>query len=96
MFTFGLNFNFFYLAYERRWKEILKDEELKWYIYIILGALAIISFALIPYYDNFFRMIHDVLFNIVSIMSTIGVLPTKRGKHTLSKFRHKESRFFLR
>ena len=25
-----------------------------------------------------------------------GVLPTKRGKHTLSKFRHKESRFFLR
>lgn len=70
MFTFGLNFNFFYLAYERRWKEIFKDEELKWYIYIILGALAIISLALIPYYDNFFRMIHDVLFNIVSIMST--------------------------
>ncbi|HHB2061642.1 TPA: hypothetical protein ACOQ5G_004530 [Bacillus cereus] len=26
----------------------------------------------------------------------LGVLPTKRGKHTLSKFRHKESRFFLR
>lgn len=70
MFTFGLNFNFFYLAYEKRWKEIFKDEELKWYVYIILGALAIISLALIPYYDNFLRMIHDVLFNIVSIMST--------------------------
>lgn len=26
----------------------------------------------------------------------IGVLPTKRGKHTLSKIRHKESRYFLR
>ncbi|HBL3440115.1 TPA: hypothetical protein LQB44_002417 [Enterococcus faecium] len=25
-----------------------------------------------------------------------GVLPTKSGKHTLSKIRHKESRFFLR
>ncbi|MBH0167172.1 recombinase family protein [Fictibacillus sp. 7GRE50] len=25
-----------------------------------------------------------------------GVLPTKRGKHTLSKFRHEESRFLLR
>lgn len=25
-----------------------------------------------------------------------GVLPTKRGKHTLSKIRHKESRYFLR
>ena len=70
MFTFGLNFNFFYLAYERRWKEIFKDEELKWYIYIILAAIAIISLALIPYYDNLFRLIHDVLFNIVSIMST--------------------------
>lgn len=25
-----------------------------------------------------------------------GVLPTKSAKHTLSKFRHKESRVFLR
>ncbi|WP_448667793.1 TrkH family potassium uptake protein [Aerococcus viridans] len=87
MFTFGLNFNFFYLAYERRWKEIFKDEELKWYIYIILGALAIISLALIPYYDNFFRMIHDVLFNIVSIMSTtayttVDILEWPLAAHT--------------
>lgn len=70
MFTFGLNFDFFYLAYERRWRKIFKDEELKWYIYIILGALVTISLALISYYENIFRMIHDVLFNIVSIMST--------------------------
>lgn len=26
----------------------------------------------------------------------IGVLPTKSAKHTLSKFRHKKSRLFLR
>lgn len=70
MFTFGLNFNFFYLAYARRWKDIFKDEELKWYIYIILGSLGIIGLALIPYYDNFPRMIHDILFNVISIMST--------------------------
>lgn len=70
MFTFGLNFNFFYLAFERRWKEIFKDEELKWYIYIILAALVIIGISLAPFYDNIFRMIHDILFNIVSIMST--------------------------
>ncbi|HHB3508233.1 TPA: hypothetical protein ACORDH_005374 [Bacillus cereus] len=31
-----------------------------------------------------------------NISTQLGVLPTKRGKHTLSKFRHKESRFFLR
>lgn len=87
MFTFGLNFNFFYLAYERRWKEIFKDEELKWYVYIILGALVTISLALIPYYDNFFRMIHDVLFNIVSIMSTtayttVDILEWPLAAHT--------------
>ncbi len=32
----------------------------------------------------------------VHLKALNGVLPTKRGKHTLSKFRHKESRFFLR
>ena len=34
--------------------------------------------------------------NILPQELQIGVLPTKRGKHTLSKFRHEESRFSLR
>src|SRR5699024_9736475 len=36
------------------------------------------------------------VFNTLKHASNEGVPPTKRGKHTLSKIGHKESRFFLR
>ncbi len=37
---------------------------------------------------------HQILIGYMKVND--GVLPTKSGKHTLSKIRHKECRFFLR
>ncbi|WP_150475959.1 hypothetical protein [Bacillus sp. BNPI-92] len=48
--------------------------------------------------DQFLRKENVFVIRVTGreVFQDVGVLPTKRGKHTLSKFRHKESRFFLR
>ncbi|MCZ0716806.1 TrkH family potassium uptake protein [Aerococcus kribbianus] len=70
MFTFGMNFNFFYLIFIGRIKEVLKDEELKWYVQIILASCAVIAFTLWPSYDDFSHLLSDVFFNVTSVIST--------------------------
>ncbi|MFY2158554.1 hypothetical protein ACOSZF_23660 [Cytobacillus firmus] len=48
-------------------------------------------------WDNMLGMLKGVWSGIKTFFSGLkGVLPTKSAKHTLSKFRHEESRFFLR
>lgn len=70
MFTFGINFNLFYLLYLRKWKQILKNEELKWYIGIILVSVTLICLQIWSLYDSVLLMLKDVFFTVVSIMST--------------------------
>lgn len=70
MMIFGMNFNFFYLIVIGKVRDVLRDEELKWYLMIIGVSCAIIAFTLLPLYDNLGVMISDVFFNVTSVMST--------------------------
>ena len=38
MILFGINFNVYFLLLSKKWKQALKNEEVRWYLAIILGA----------------------------------------------------------
>ena len=43
MILFGINFNVYFLLLSKKWKQALKNEEVRWYLAIILGAVLLIG-----------------------------------------------------
>lgn len=76
MFIFGMSFNFFYLTFVGKWRQVLKNEELKWYIGILLASVVLISINVWSLYDNFWHMLSDVFFNVTSVASTTAYTNT--------------------
>ncbi len=72
MFLFGVNFNLYYLLLYRRSREVLRNEELRWYLGIALAAIIAIALDLIPHYSSTPRLIRDVVFSVSSVMTTTG------------------------
>lgn len=72
MLIFGVNFNLFYLVLIGQIKEVLKSEELRWYIGIVLTAVTLICLNLFSHYDSFWRMFRDAFFSVSSIITTTG------------------------
>ena len=52
MILFGINFNLIYFFILGRIKEVLKSEELRWYLIIIVAAIALITINILPLYDS--------------------------------------------
>ena len=52
MILFGVNFSCYYLLLIRQWRGVFLDEELRWYIGIILGSIALIVWNLRDYYGT--------------------------------------------
>lgn len=73
MIVFGVNFNIYFMLMLRQFKSVIKSEELKWYIIIILLSVMTITINVVTTLgDNIFNTIHDVFFNVATIMSTSG------------------------
>jgi trk system potassium uptake protein TrkH len=69
----GTNFTLHFLALHGRFKEVTKNEELKYYLLTILIALIICMIALIPVSDSPIEQIfRDSIFTVVSIITTTG------------------------
>ncbi len=83
MILFGVNFNLYFLMVYRKFKPVLKNEELRWYLGIITGAIAVICIFLWPRYDSFPRMLRDVFFAVSSIITTTGFTTEDFGKWPL-------------
>ncbi|MCM3358094.1 hypothetical protein [Psychrobacillus sp. MER TA 171] len=66
------------------------------YPLLFSGSLVISYFIIQAYNNGNMVLVKQLLIGWISPFLILGVLPTKRGKHTLSKFRHEEGRFFLR
>lgn len=76
MLIFGMSFNFFYLIYLGKWRQVIRNEELKWYLAIVAICILIITANVMPLYDNFWLMLNDVLFNVSSVASTTAYTNT--------------------
>jgi trk system potassium uptake protein TrkH len=72
MILFGANFNLYYLILIGQAKKVLKSEELRWYLIIIFGAVALICFNLFNQYESLPRLIRDAFFTVSSIITTTG------------------------
>ncbi|MGD9560066.1 MAG: TrkH family potassium uptake protein [Oscillospiraceae bacterium] len=73
MALFGVNFALYYLVVRRQWRAALRDEELRLYVGIMLGAIALITISVaasgqLPWGQS----LHHSAFTVSSIMTTTG------------------------
>lgn len=76
MVLFGINFNLYYLILIKQGKQILKNDELKWYLGIVGGATLIIAGDLILNKHSVGESFRYSFFQVASIISTSGFSTT--------------------
>ena len=72
MMLFGVNFTIFFLLLAREFKLVIKNEELFWYLSIILIATLAITFSIMPQYGGFGEAFRLSFFQVSSIITTTG------------------------
>ncbi len=76
MILFGVNFSCYYLLLVKEWKSVLKDEELRLYVGIILGSIVLISLNTREYYQTLEETVRHTAFQVGSIITTTGYATT--------------------
>lgn len=71
MLIFGMNFNLHYLLLFGQRKEILKNEELRWYLVIIFVSVLAIGLNIRSFYGGIASLRHS-FFAVSSVMTTTG------------------------
>ncbi len=72
MFLFGVNFTLYYFLLIKRFKDVLKNTEIKVYITIIVIASIIIGINIFSMYDSVTTTIRYTVFQVVSTMTSTG------------------------
>lgn len=76
MILFGINFNLYFLLLYGKVKSVLKSEELRGYLGIILGAIVVISLYLVKGGTSLGIAVKDAAFQVGSIITTTGYSTT--------------------
>ena len=76
MLLFGVNFSCYYLLLMRKVKNVFKDEELRLYLGIVLGSIALIVWDLRGFYGTLGETIRHAAFQVSSIITTTGFATT--------------------
>lgn len=76
MIIFGVNFSLYYLLLIGNIKEIFKNEELKWYLAIVLIAVSLLFINTFKIYGSVEETFRHALFQAASIISTTGYTTT--------------------
>lgn len=72
MFLFGVNFAMYFRLSKGDFKGVLHDEEFRWYFYIVLGFILLISVINLSFYPDFGTSLRYGSFQVCSILSTTG------------------------
>ncbi|MBR4291910.1 MAG: TrkH family potassium uptake protein [Oscillospiraceae bacterium] len=76
MALFGINFSCYYLLLLRQVRSVFKDEELRLYLGIIFGSIALIVLNLRGFYDTLGETIRHAAFTVSTIITTTGFATT--------------------
>ena len=78
MFLFGVNFSCYYLLFCGKIKNVLKDEELRWYLGIAFFSIAAITITLLiaRFYGSFGETLRHSAFQVGSLLSSTGFSTT--------------------
>ena len=69
---FGTNFNLYFLLLIRRFRDVFENEELRWYLFIVLLSSLIIAVAIQDDYGTFSNAFRYAFFQVSSIITTAG------------------------
>ncbi len=72
MTLFGINFTLYYLLLMKKWKSVLKNEELRVFLGICAAAILIIAFNIMDIYGSFWQGLRYSSFQVMSTVSTTG------------------------
>ncbi|MCQ2463734.1 MAG: TrkH family potassium uptake protein [Clostridia bacterium] len=72
MALFGVNFNMYFLLLMKKYKTVIKNEELLWYIGIIAFSTVTIAVNIKSLYGSFFTSLRYSFFQVSSIVTTTG------------------------
>ena len=72
MILYGINFNVYFLIIARKFKSILRIEEVRTYIIVIFLSVTVITLNIFRMYDNFGHALTDAAFQVASIITTTG------------------------
>lgn len=74
MILFGINFNFFYFLLIGNFSQVLKSEEVRWYLSIILISIGVITLNIMISNTSavFATTLKDAFFQVSSIITTTG------------------------
>ncbi|MBO6061557.1 MAG: TrkH family potassium uptake protein [Clostridia bacterium] len=76
MFLFGVNFSCYYLLLRGKFKNVLKDEELHWYLGIAVFFIAVITLNIRNLYPSFGEALRHSAFQVGSLLSSTGFATT--------------------
>ena len=68
MIVFGVNFNIYYFILIGKVKDVLKNEELRYYLLIVFGAITLIVLNICKTYTSLAHCIRDVFFSVSSVI----------------------------
>jgi len=76
MTLFGINFSCYYLLLLRQFRAVIRDEELRLYLGLILGSILLIVLDLRGFYGSLRETIRHAAFQVSSIITTTGFSTT--------------------
>lgn len=76
MLLFGVNFSCYYLLLIKQVKNVLKDEELRFYVGIVVGSIAVITWNLRGFYGTFGETVRHAAFQVATVITTTGFATT--------------------
>lgn len=80
MALFGINFSCYYLLLIGNFRSVFKDEELRMYLGILVGATLLIVWNLRGFYPTLGETFRHAAFQVSSIMTTTGFATTDFGR----------------
>lgn len=72
MILFGINFSVYFLLLNKKFKQAIRSEEVRWYLLIIVAAVLFIGFNVREQFTSLFESMHHALFQVASIITTTG------------------------
>lgn len=72
MIIFGVNFTIYFYAIKRNFTDIKKNTELKLFLVIVIGAVAIITFNTRSMFESYWESFYQAFFQVSSLISTTG------------------------
>lgn len=76
MLLFGVNFSCYYLLLLKQFKAVFKDEELRFYLFIVFVSVVLIICNLRGYYESLGETVRHAAFQVASIITTTGFATT--------------------